>query len=224
MLAAGQQGLPGAADALEKLCRTYWYPLYAYMRRRGLTPGDAQDSVQTFFSGLITDDSLAVVAPEKGRFRTFLLTSANHFLANQWRAAAALKRGGNVSFVPLGNAGPEDLYQAEPSSDATPESLYERRCALALLDLTLEQLRHEAQSAGKSELFDVLKPYITDKTDLGDYPAIALRLGISEVAVRVAVHRLRHRYGEKLRVEIAKTVNGPGEVAAEIRYFLTLFG
>jgi DNA-directed RNA polymerase specialized sigma24 family protein len=224
VLAAGQRESPGAAEALEKLCRTYWYPLYAYMRRRGLTPEDAQDSVQSFISGLVTGDSLGGVAPQKGRFRTFLLTAANHFLANQWRASSAIKRGGNVSFVPLGDAGPEDLYQAEPTTDATPESLYERRCALALLDLTLEQLNHEAQSADKSELFEILKPFITDKTDSGDYPAIAIRLGMSEVAVRVAVHRLRHRYGEKLRAEIAKTVTDPADVAAELRYFLTLFG
>jgi len=224
VLAAGQSGSPSAADALEKLCSAYWYPLYAYMRRRGLTPEDAQDSVQSFLTGLIIGDSLGAVASEKGRFRTFLLTAVNHFLANQWRASAALKRGGNVSFVPLGNAGPEDLYQAEPSIDATPESLYERRCALALLDVTLEQLEHEAHSAGKSELFEILKPFITDKTDSGDYPAIAIRLGMSEVAVRVAVHRLRHRYGEKLRAEIAKTVTDPADVAAELRYFLTLFG
>lgn len=224
VIAAGQGDLPGATAALEKLGSTYWYPLYAYMRRRGLTPEDAQDSVQSFFSGLLTGDSLAGVAPEKGRFRTFLLTAANHFLANQWRASAALKRGGNISFVPLENAGPENLYQAEPCIDATPETLYERRCALALLDLTLEQLGGEAQSAGKSELFEILKPFITDKTDSGDYAAIALRLGMSEVAVRVAVHRLRHRYGEKLRAEIAKTVSDPAEVAAELRHFLTLFG
>jgi RNA polymerase sigma-70 factor (ECF subfamily) len=224
VLAAGQGDSPGAADALERLCRTYWYPLYAYMRRRGLSPEDAQDSVQGFFSSLLAGGSLGGVGPEKGLFRTFLLTAANHFLANQWRASAALKRGGNVSFVPLGNTGPEELYQAEPSTDATPERLYERRCALALLDQTLEQLNHEARAAGKSELFEALKPFITDKTDSGDYPAIAARLGMSEVAIRVAVHRLRHRYGEKLRAEIAKTVAGPAEVAAELRYFLTLFG
>lgn len=224
VLAAGQGDSPSAADAREKLCSTYWYPLYAYMRRRGLSPEDAQDSVQSFFSSLLSSDSLGGVVAEKGLFRTFLLTAANHFLANQWRASAALKRGGNVTFVPLGNAAPEDLYQAEPCTDATPESLYERRCALALLDLTLEQLKHEAQSAGKGELFEVLKPFITDKTDSGDYPAIAIRLGMSEVSVRVAVHRLRHRYGEKLRAEIVKAVTDPTDVAAELRYFLTLFG
>jgi RNA polymerase sigma-70 factor (ECF subfamily) len=172
---------------------------------------------------LLARNSLAGVAPEKGRFRTFLLAGINHFLANQWRHSSTVKRGGNLSFVPLDGTAPETLYQAEPATDVTPERLYERRCALALLDQALERLWQEAAAAGKSDLFEHLKPFITDKTDSGDYPAVASRLGMSEVAVRVAVHRLRQRYGEVLRSELAQTVASPTEVAEELRYLLSLF-
>jgi RNA polymerase sigma-70 factor (ECF subfamily) len=224
VLAAARDATPKATEALEELCRTYWYPLYAYLRRRGQSPEDAEDLVQSFFCSLLTGTSLAAVSPEKGRFRTFLLAGINHFLANEWRRATAIKHGGNLRFVPLDGPAAETLYQAEPGTDATPERLYERRCALALLDKALERLRQEAVAAGKGDLFEQLKVFITDKTDSGAYPAVAARLGMTEVAVRVAVHRLRQRYGEGLRAEIAQTVAAPAEVADELRYLLSLFG
>src|SRR5262245_57512567 len=224
VLDAGNPGSPQAADALEKLCRTYWYPLYAYLRRRGQNPEDAEDLVQAFFTGLLASQSLGDVAPEKGRFRTFLLASANKFLANEWRRSATLKRGGGLKFVPLGGPGPEELYQTEPSTDLTPERLYERRCAIALLDQAFNRLKEEAVAAGKASLFEQLRPFITDKSDSKDYPAIAARLGITEVAVRVAVHRLRQRYREILRTEVAQTLPNPSELASELQYLFSLFG
>ena len=225
VLAAVTQGSsPLATGALEKLCRTYWYPLYAYLRRRGQSPEDAEDLVQSFFHSLLAGNSLAGVAPEKGRFRTFLLAGINNFLANHWRRSSTLKRGGSLSFVPLEGTAPEALDQVEPATDVTPERLYERRCAVALLEQALQRLREEALAAGKGELFEQLKPFITDKTDSGGYPTVAARLGMSEVAVRVAVHRLRQRYGEVLRSELAQQVASPAEVAEELRYLLSLFG
>jgi RNA polymerase sigma-70 factor (ECF subfamily) len=224
VLAAARGASPTATEALEKLCLTYWYPLYAYLRRRGQSPEDAEDLVQSFLCSLASGHGLAAVAPEKGRFRTFLLAGVNHFLANEWRRSSAVKHGGKLTFVPLAGTGPEAHYQAEPVTDATPERLYERRCAVALLDQALEKLRQEAAAAGKEELFAQLKVFITDRTDSGDYAGVAARLCMSEVAVRVAVHRLRQRYGEALRAEIAQTVASPAEVADELRYLLSLFG
>jgi RNA polymerase sigma-70 factor (ECF subfamily) len=225
VLAAASRGSsPAATGALEQLCGAYWYPLYAYLRRRGQSPEDAEDLVQSFFQSLLAGNSLAGVVPEKGRFRTFLLAGVNNFLANQWRRSSTLKRGGNLSFVPLEGTAPEAMYQAEPATDVTPERLYERRCAVALLEQALQRLREEALAAGKGDLFEQLKPFITDKTDSGDYPTVANRLGMSEVAVRVAVHRLRQRYGEVLRSGLAQQVTSPAEVAEELRYMLSLFG
>jgi RNA polymerase sigma-70 factor (ECF subfamily) len=224
LAAAAHSSSPSATGALEKLCRAYWYPLYAYLRRRGQSPEDSEDLVQSFIHSLLAGNSLADVAPEKGRFRTFLLAGVNNFLANQWRRSSTLKRGGGLSFVPLEGTVPEALYQAEPATNDTPERLYERRCAVALLEQALQRLREEALAGGKDDLFEQLKPFITDKTDSGDYPTVAARLGISKVAVRVAVHRLRQRYGEILRSEVAQQVATPAEVAEELRYLLSLFG
>jgi RNA polymerase sigma-70 factor (ECF subfamily) len=224
VLNAANQGSPQAADALEKLCRTYWYPLYAYLRRRGQSPEDAEDLVQAFFASLLAGESLENVAPEKGRFRTFLLVSVNKFLANAWRRSATLKRGGGLRFVSLGGAGPEELYQTEASTDLTPERLYERRCAIALLDQAFNRLKEEARAADKAHLFEQLRPFITDKSDSKDYPAIAARLGMTEVAIRVAVHRLRQRYREVLRTEVAQTLSDPSELASELQYLFALFG
>ena len=224
MLAAGRNASPQATDALEKLCRTYWYPLYAFVRRQGNSAHDAEDLIQEFFARLLEKDYLAGVQPGKGKFRTFLLTSLGHFLSNERDKARSQKRGGGRSFISLDDAKAENRYQMEPASDLSPEKIFERRWAIALLDQALAGLREEALTAGKVHLFDELKVFITDKGDAGDYPAAATRLAMTEVAVRVAVHRLRARYGELLRAEIAQTVSSPAEIDEEIRHLFAVFG
>jgi len=220
MAMAGQQNPPAARQALETLCRTYWYPLYAFVRRQGYGPEDAQDLTQAFFARFVGKDFLSDVRRERGKFRSFLLASLKHFLANEWDRTRAQKRGGGRVFVHLDDATAEERYRLEPRDDMSPEKIYERRWALTLLDRVLSRLRDELVEAGKAEQYEALKPFLLAGQGAIPYAEVAARIPSTPEAVKVAVHRLRKRYRELLRAEIAQTVSSPGEVEEEIRYLL----
>jgi RNA polymerase sigma-70 factor (ECF subfamily) len=215
-LAAGQQTLPQAAEALENLCGTYWYPLYAFVRRRGYSPEDAQDLTQGFLASLLSTHALGNVHPAKGRFRSFLLASLNHFLANEWDKARTLKRGGGQPAISLDTA--ETRYRAEPSEEMSPDRIFERQWARTLLAQVATRLREDYEAAGKGPLFNVLQVYLSGEKGLAPYRETAGQLGLGLDALKKAVERLRRRYGELLREEIAHTVSDPAEVDEEIRY------
>jgi len=217
VLAAGGAEDGKAADALEKLCQSYWYPLYAYVRRGGRSPEDAQDLTQEFFSRLLARGDFAVARPAKGRFRSYLLGALKHFLADEWDKSQAAKRGGGAIVFSLDAEDPEARYAVEVTGGDPPEREFDRRWATAVLDHALRRLRGEYAEAGKEPLFTVLKAFLSSPPEAGDYDRSAQQLGISAGAVAVAVHRLRQRYGELVRAEIADTVNDPGEVEAELR-------
>jgi RNA polymerase sigma-70 factor (ECF subfamily) len=214
-----------AREALEQLCKTYWYPLYAFVRRQGRAPHDAQDLTQEFFARLLEKNYLDDVRRERGKFRSFLLASMKHFLANEWDRARAQKRGGANAHVPIDTQSAETRYGLEPSHDHTPEKLFERRWALTLLDNVLARLREEFVASGKAEQFDQLKVALTADKRAVPYAELGARLRISQGAVKVAVHRLRARYREVLRAEIANTVASAADVEQEIRHlFAALAG
>jgi RNA polymerase sigma-70 factor (ECF subfamily) len=220
LIVAAQQ--PGAPQALADLCRLYWYPLYAYVRRRGHDAGAAEDLTQAFFAHLLEHHALSSVSPQRGRFRSFLLASCQHFLANERQRANALKRGGGrvVSLEP-GDA--DGRYRREPDHEETPERLFERRWALELLDQALQRLRGEYEAAGKGALFDALKGLLG-----GDgtrpYADLAEELALTEGAIKSAVHRLRKRYGEILREQIRETVATEAEVDEEVQALFSALG
>lgn len=207
-----------ARDALGKLCTTYWYPLYAFVRREGKSAHDAQDLTQEFFARLLEKNWLGAVDRSRGRFRSWLLASMKHFLANEWDKSHAQKRGSGQALIPLDPADAESRYAHEPADHATADKLYDRRWAYAVLDAVLARLREEFSAAGKCELFDALKPALTGEKS--PYADIAARLGMSEGAVKVSVHRLRERYRDLIRAEIAETVATPDEIEAELRHLL----
>jgi RNA polymerase sigma-70 factor (ECF subfamily) len=215
--AAGQRDSPEGEAALAALCRLYWYPLYAYARRRLPQAQDAQDLTQEFFARLLDKDYLRQADRERGRFRAFLLTAFKHFLANEHERAHALKRGGGRTFLPLDFNHGEQRYHQEPSHEATPESLYERGWALTLLEQGLTRLREELAVAGKERLFECLKGTLTVEAPLQPYTELAGELGMTAEALKVAVHRLRRRYRELIRAEIAQTVTTPEEIEEELR-------
>jgi RNA polymerase sigma-70 factor (ECF subfamily) len=223
VLAAGQGDSAHAANALEQLCRTYWYPLYAYVRRQGNTPQEAEDLTQEFFARFLESQALRAASPERGRFRSLLLASLNHFLTNEWKRAGTLKRGGGISFLLLDQAAAEDRYRLEPVNDLTPEKIFERRWALTLLDQVLTRLRNECEADGKAGLFDQLRGFLSYTSDLQSYAEVAAQFGTSEPALRQAVRRLRQRYRELMRAEIAQTVSSPQEIDDEIRHLFTVF-
>jgi RNA polymerase sigma-70 factor (ECF subfamily) len=214
---------PAAKQALATLCETYWYPLYAYLRRRGCSADDARDTIQDFFLHLLEKHSLKVADSQRGKFRSFLLASLNHFLANQWRQARTQKRGGAQLPISLDFASGERRYGLDPADEVTPQKIYERRWALALLETTLSRLRQEYDRRGKLGLFDELKVLLSGEDSTVPYREIAARLGISEGAVKVAVHRLRRRYGELLREQISQTVSEPDDVDGEIQALFDVF-
>jgi RNA polymerase sigma-70 factor (ECF subfamily) len=209
---------PQAHQALETLCGNYWYPLYAYVRRQGHNAHDAQDLTQAFFARLLEKNYLADVQREKGRFRSFLLASLKHFLANEWDREQALKRGGGKRLMALDEDSAESRYKLEPKDDLSADKIYERRWALTLLDQVLAKLRAEFEKDGKLEQFETLKQYLSAGRTSVSYAQAADRLGMNEGAIKVAVHRLRKRYRELLRAEIAQTVATASEIEAEIRY------
>jgi RNA polymerase sigma factor (sigma-70 family) len=217
VLAAGEKQSPQGAQALERLCRTYWYPLYAYVRRCGVESHDAEDLTQEFLARFLAGNGIADADPEKGRFRFYLLRSLKHFLSDAWDHERRVKRGGGQRLVSLDGPGGEERYRLEPRDELSPDRLFERRWALTLLDQVLNRLGQEYETAGKGALFGQLKRFLTDDAS-GAYPEAARKLGMSEGALRVAAHRLRRRYGELLRMEIARTVACPEEVAEEMRH------
>jgi RNA polymerase sigma-70 factor (ECF subfamily) len=224
VLNAQEADSPQAAQALEQLCRTYWYPLYAYVRRQGRSPEDAQDLTQAFFARLLAGSSLGSVDRRKGRFRSFLLAAMNHFLAEEWHRAHRQKRGGGQTILSLDEATAEERYRLEPAEAMTAETIYERRWALTLLEQVLRRLETEFAQAGQTAQFEVLKTFLLgDKGELS-YADAAARTGLSESAVGVAIHRMRRRYGELFRETIAHTVADPAEVDEEIAYLLRILG
>jgi DNA-directed RNA polymerase specialized sigma24 family protein len=222
ILAARDVASPGAHDALERLCRAYWYPLYAFVRRKGNSPAEAEDLTQGFFARFVEKRYLKGVTPEKGRFRTFLLCSLSHFLANEWDKSHRLKRGGGLMFLPLETAQAEERYGLEPADNETPEQVFDRRWAEAMLATVLTRLRREFETAGEPERFDELKPFLLGDPGADSYAAVAGRLRVSEQGVKSAVHRLRHRFRESFREEIAHTVATRAEIDEELRYLIQL--
>jgi RNA polymerase sigma factor (sigma-70 family) len=204
------------------LCETYWYPLYAFVRRAGRGPEDAQDLTQEFFRRLLGMEYLKAVDPARGRFRSFLLSALKHFLANEWDRESAQKRGGGKPLISLDDAEAEARYSLEPVECSSPDKLFERRWATTLLDRVLARLRQEYQDTGKGALYGALKECLTFESVAPPYVDIAARLEMTEGAVKVAVHRLRARYRELLREEIAQTVSTAAEVEEEIRYLCTV--
>jgi DNA-directed RNA polymerase specialized sigma24 family protein len=224
VLAASEGVSPQAAQALEKLCRIYWFPLYAHARRRGQGAHDAQDSVQGFFAQLLRGNFLENVGPQKGRFRSFLLASLNHFLSDEWDKARAQKRGGGQMFISLDDQNAEELYRLEPASAAPAESIFDQRWALTLLAQALAQLREEFAAAGKIHEFDHLKIFLSTPAGDGGYDAVAAKMEMPIVTVGVKVHRLRQRYGELIRAEIAHTVASPADIEEEMEHLFDAVG
>ena len=221
VLKAARISSPEASGALESLCRTYWYPLYAFVRRAGNSPHDAQDFTQAFFARLLEKNYLGDVRRERGKFRSFLLASLKHFMANEWDRAKAQKRGGAVTFISIDEQNAEERYLLEPADSLTAEKIFERRWAYTLLDNVLNRLQEEFAEAGKGADFETLKMFLSGEKNSPSYAEIAPRLGTTEAGLKVAVHRLRKRYRELLRKEIAQTVAGPAEVEAEIRHLFS---
>jgi RNA polymerase sigma-70 factor (ECF subfamily) len=210
-----------AAGALERLCQTYWPPLYAYIRREGHGVADAQDLTQEFFSALLQKDYLQYLQDRRGKFRSFLLTLLKHFLADQRDKAATQKRGGGKTFVSLDDTSVDDRYFAEPSG-VGPDQVFERQWAQTILEQAVKRLREEYLAQGQGALFDRMKDFQPGKHGTFSYVEVGAQLGMTESAVKSAVHRLRLRHREILREEIAHTVADSEEIDEEIRYLLTL--
>jgi RNA polymerase sigma-70 factor (ECF subfamily) len=217
VVSAGQSDCAESRRALAALCEAYWYPLYAYVRRKGHAPDDAQDLTQAFFAELLEKDRLHLADQERGKFRSFLLASLNHFAAKRWRAARALKRGGPSPRLSLDFAAAEANYAHEPFHEMTPERVFERRWALTLLSNAVNRLRDEYETRGKLVLFEHLKDHLAGDSQALPYRELGDRLRMTEGAVKVAAHRLRSRCRELLRAEIAETVAGPEEIDEELR-------
>jgi RNA polymerase sigma-70 factor (ECF subfamily) len=217
VLAAGQVHTGDSREALARLCESYWYPLYAYVRRWGHDADQAQDLTQEFFARLLEKHYLRAADPARGRFRSFLLASLKHFLSNERDRVGAAKRGGRATVVPLELETAEGRYRRELADAETPETIYERRWALVLLERSLARLRREFEAAGKQTLFARLEGHLTGDQQTVPYADLCAELGMSEGAIKVAVHRLRRRFGALLREEISETVSDPAEVDDEIR-------
>jgi len=223
--AAGKRGSPQADEALSKLCQTYWYPLYAYVRRSGHGAEDAQDLTQAFFARLLEKNYIALAAQEKGKFRSFLLTALKRFIITQWTRTHRLKRGGGQKILSLNETNTENRYLAEVADEQTPEKVFERRWAMTLLEQVLNRLQAEFVAVGKAKAFEDMKIFLIEERSEISYGEIAQRLDMTPGALKVAIHRLRQRYAELLRMEIAETVDSPAEVEDEIRHlFAALSG
>jgi RNA polymerase sigma-70 factor (ECF subfamily) len=218
VLAAGKGASAQARAALAALCQTYWYPFYAYVRRQGHQPDDAQDLTQAFFARLLEKHYLQSADPERGRFRSFLLTAFQRFLSKERDRERTQRRGGGRKRLPLDFEAGERRYSLEPAHEVTAERIYEQRWALTLLDRVFARLREEFDRAGKPKDFTCLKVYLTGEAGTPSYQEAAAELGRTEGAVKVAVHRLRRRYRDLVREEIAQTVAGPEDVDEELRH------
>ena len=217
VLEAGRRNSPESSAAMAKLCETYWYPLYTFIRRSGHGPEDAEDLTQEFFARLMQKNCLEVADPEKGRFRSFLLMSLKHFMANEWDKALRLKRGGGQKILSLDEQDAESRYRLEPADPMTPERLFNRRWALTVLERAIERLGQDWSASGKALQFQHLKGFLEDETKPAEYTEIAHALAMSPNAVAVAVHRLRQAYREAVRAEITQTVIHPNEASQEMR-------
>jgi RNA polymerase sigma-70 factor (ECF subfamily) len=213
---------PAAQEALEKLCRTYWWPLYGYVRRQGYSPEEAQDLTQSFFALLLERKDFDAVRREKGRLRSYLLVSLKNFLAKAKRRELTLKRGKGKALVPLDELLARERADLEPADSLTADRIFERRWALTLLDQVLTRLESEYSSAGNAKLFNCLKEFFSDEPGRRSQAEVAAELGMMENAVKQAFHRLRQRYRQLLQYEIAQTVAVPGDVEDELRHFIAV--
>lgn len=220
VLRAGGAGSTQSAGALAELCRAYWYPLYAFVRRQGHSPANAQDLTQEFFARLLEGDALKTADPQKGRFRSFLLALLKRMLVSEWRREHRQKRGGGAAVFSLDEQEAEDRYRFEPADAVTPETVFERRWAETVLERVLTRL--EAESQGHALGFASLQPYLVEDKGTAPFAQTAAKLGVTEPALKAVVYRLRVRYGEIFREEIAHTVEKPEEVEEEIRHLLAI--
>jgi RNA polymerase sigma-70 factor (ECF subfamily) len=223
VLSAGRKSTPQAEMALEELCRTYWYPLYAYVRRQGHSKEDAEDLTQSFFARFLEKNYLEGLSNEKGRFRAFLLAALKHFLANEWDRANRQKRGGGATLLSLDWQDADTRYQIDPADTLSPDKLYDRAWAVTLLERVITRLRAENVAEGRAKSFDVLKPFLMVGKSAIPYGQAAADLALTEGAVRVTVHRLRRRYRELLREEIGQTLAHPQQVEEEMQALFQAF-
>jgi RNA polymerase sigma factor (sigma-70 family) len=210
--------VPQAENALTKLCETYWPPIYSFIRRRGYAPSDAQDLTQSFFAFFLRTKAYARTDRLHGKFRSFLLASVKNFLADTWDHNQAIRRGGDYQFVPLDPETAESFYDAPSAPDSTPERLFELRWAKTVTAGALDSLRQELQVEGKLKLFDQLKSFLAGGSVLPSYDDASARIGLSRATVKTHVYRLRQRYREIVRREIARTVSAPHEIDEELHY------
>jgi RNA polymerase sigma-70 factor (ECF subfamily) len=224
VLAAGQRHTPQSDGALEELCKTYWFPLYAYVRRRGHTKEDAEDLTQAFFARFLEKNYLAGLSAERGRFRAFLLASLKHFLANEWDKSQRQKRGGGEKLLSLDWQTADTQFQVAATNEPSPDQAFDREWALALLGKVIERLKSECVADGKAKLFEQLKIFLTAGKGILTHADAAKNLNLDETAVRVAVHRLRKRYRTLLRAEISQTLADESQVDEEMRALFGAFG
>ena len=218
VLTAQTPEAPDAHTALARLCQAYWYPLYCCVRRHGHSPQDAEDLTQSFFAKLLEKGQISFADPERGRFRTFLLRSLENFLRNEHARATTQKRGGNQEIVSLDSETAEASYAAEPDPQSSPEQVFEKRWASTTLAGALARLRREFSSSGRVDLFDRLEPHLWGDDTRTPYDQVATELGMTVVAIKVTMHRLRHRYREVLREEIAQTLEKAEDVEGELQH------
>ena len=222
VVAAGREGSPESLEALSALCHAYWYPIYAYVRRAGNDPHDAQDLTQEFFARFLERNDFSRARRERGRFRSFLHASLKHFLVNEWKRAHRVKRGGGRRILSLDEAAAEGRYACEPKEERSPDKIFERRWAMTLLDQAVLRLREEYVENGAEPIFEALKSLLTDVGSAASHAETARKLNMSEAAVKMAASRLRRRYRDILRVEIAQTVASPEEVDDEIKHLFSV--
>ena len=218
VLAAGDSASPEHEQALSRLCQTYWFPLYAYLRRRGHDRHQAEDLTQAFFVQMLDKRRLSGVSPKPGKFRSFLLTTLKNFVSDEYDLTRAIKRGGAQKTISLNFQKAESQYTLEPTDELSPERLFERAWALTILEQTMNRLEDEMINTNKKELFDSLRVYVCGEPTTATYGTVAVQLNMTENAVKVAVHRLRRRYRELLRNEIAQTVLTENQIDEEISH------
>jgi RNA polymerase sigma factor (sigma-70 family) len=223
VLAAGRSGGAQSGEALATLCRRYWYPVYAYARRRGFDPDHAADLTQGFFTQLVEQKIVSGADPNRGKFRSYLLGAFKHFMSHEWARDRAQKRGGGRKLIPLDPRVAEERYGLEPAHDLTAERLFERQWAVRLLELTMEELQRQCMRDGKGRHFEVFKPFLSGGSGTA-YREAGAALGLAEGAARVVVHRLRRRYRDLLREHILETVGSPELVDEEIQHLFTAVG
>jgi RNA polymerase sigma factor (sigma-70 family) len=223
VLAAGHGSSTAIQHALEELCRAYWFPLYAFARRQGNSPEDAQDMTQEFFARFLTRGYFALADRERGRFRTFLLTCLKRFMTEEWRKANRQKRGGGEIVVPFDTEDAETRYSTGPREELSPDRLFDRRWAEALLERVLKRLRQDYDSTGRAEVYQQLQQFLWGRGAEISYAEMGERLGLNEGAVKVAVHRLRQRFRDLLREEVANTVEKGDQVDEEMRHLMDVF-